>query len=57
MLVTGLTPSIGYEKASKLAQYAHEKNITLREASNILGLIEESDFDRIVDPKSMTNPN
>ncbi len=55
MLVTSLTPTIGYEKASKIAQYAHAKNITLRESAKALGYIDEETFDRIVDPKSMTN--
>ena len=57
MLVTSLTPKIGYEKASKIAQYAHEEEITLREAANKLGYIEESEFNRVVDPKSMVKPN
>ena len=57
MLVTSLTPKIGYEKASQIAQYAHQKDITLREAANKLGYIKEDDFNRIVDPKSMIKSN
>ncbi len=57
MLVTSLAPEIGYEKATKIAQYAHEKEITLKEAARILNYISESEFDRIVNPKLMTGPN
>ncbi len=55
MLVTSLTPTIGYEKASKIAHYAHKKNITLREAAQTLGYISEEMFDEIVNPDLMTN--
>ena len=54
MLVTSLTPEIGYEKASQIAQYADKKNITLKEAAKILGHINENDFNRIVNVKLMT---
>ncbi len=54
MLVTSLTPIIGYEKASQIAQYAHQNHTTLRDAAMKLGFINEELFDRIVDPKSMT---
>ena len=54
MLVTALTPKIGYEKASEIAQYAHKKNISLKEAVIKLGYINEVDFNRIVNPISMT---
>jgi len=33
MLVTALNPHIGYEKAAKIAKYAHKKNLTLKEAA------------------------
>ncbi len=56
MLVTALTPEIGYKKASEIAQHAHSKNISLRQAALDLHYINEADFDRIVDPKSMTEP-
>ena len=54
MLVTSLAPEIGYEKASQIAQYAHKKNITLKEAAKILGHVNENDFNRIVNVKLMT---
>ncbi len=57
MLVTALTPSIGYEKASKIAKLAHEENITLRNASRKLGYLTEKDFDKIVNPVNMANPH
>ena len=53
MLVTALAPSIGYEKASEIAQLAHDKNLTLRQASNQLNYIDEETFDKLIDPKSM----
>ena len=53
MLVTALAPSIGYEKASKIAQLAHEKNLSLRQASNQLNYINQEEFDSLINPKSM----
>ncbi len=57
MLVTALAPSIGYEKASKIAQLAHDNNLSLREASNQLNYINQEEFDNLVDPKSMVEHN
>ena len=53
MLVTSLSPHIGYDKASKIAKYAYEKGLTLREASHGLGYIDEKDFDKYVKPENM----
>ncbi len=53
MLVTALAPSIGYEKASKIAQLAHEKNLSLKQASNELNYIDQEEFDNLTNPKSM----
>tara|TARA_Y100001968_G_scaffold80983_1_gene72097 strand:- start:2167 stop:3555 length:1389 start_codon:yes stop_codon:yes gene_type:complete len=53
MLVTALAPSIGYEKASKIAQLAHEKDLTLRQACNQLNYIDDEEFDNLTNPKSM----
>ncbi len=53
MLVTALAPSIGYEKASKIAQLAHRKNLSLRQASNQLNYIDQDEFDNLTNPKSM----
>ena len=57
MLITALTPRIGYKKASEIANLAHKKNISLKQASDELSYISTSDFEKIVDPKSMTNNN
>ena len=56
MLVTALSPVIGYEKAASVAKSAHEKGITLREAALALGVIDGPGFDRIVRPENMVAP-
>jgi fumarate hydratase class II len=56
MLVTALTPVIGYDKASKIAHFAHENDLSLKEAALKLGFIDGKDFDKIVDPSKMINP-
>jgi len=56
MLVTALTPVIGYDKASQIAHHALEHNLTLREAALVLGHVSAEDFDRIVDPVKMVHP-
>ena len=57
MLVTALTPSIGYEKASAIAQHAHHQGLTLKQAALELGHISEADFDRQVNPGAMAAPD
>ena len=57
MLVTALTPHIGYEKASAIAQHAHEQGLTLKSAALDLGHISASDFDQLVDPIKMATPH
>ncbi|MGA7933023.1 MAG: class II fumarate hydratase, partial [Kovacikia sp.] len=56
MLVTALNPTIGYDKASKVAKLASEKDLTLKEACLELGYISAEEFDRIVDPYKMAHP-
>jgi fumarate hydratase class II len=56
MLVTALSPVIGYDKASKIAHYAMEKDLTLKSAALQLGFVNEPEFDRIVDPAKMVHP-
>jgi fumarate hydratase class II len=56
MLVTALNPVIGYDKAAKLAHYAFEHDMTLKQAALELGYITEERFDSIVDPKKMAHP-
>jgi fumarate hydratase class II len=57
MLVTALSPVIGYDKASKIAHYAMDNDLTLRDAALKLGFVGEAEFDRIVDPKKMVRPS
>jgi fumarate hydratase class II len=56
MLVTALSPVVGYDKASKIAHYAMDKGLTLKEASLELGYVSEAEFDRVVDPRKMVRP-
>ncbi len=56
MLVTALVPVIGYDKASEIAHYAMEHDLTLKEAALKLGFVSEAQFDRVVDPAKMVNP-
>jgi fumarate hydratase, class II len=56
MLVTALSPVIGYDKASKIAHYAMDNDLTLREAALKLGFVTEEEFDRVVDPAKMVKP-
>jgi fumarate hydratase, class II len=53
MLVTALTPVIGYDKASAIAHKANDENLTLREAALKSGYIDAARFDAVVDPKNM----
>ena len=53
MLVTCLTPEIGYDKAAQAAKYAHKNGLTLKESVLSLGLMSEEDFDKAVDPAKM----
>jgi fumarate hydratase, class II len=56
MLVTALSPVIGYDKASKIAHYALDNDLTLKQAALKLGFVTEDEFDRIVDPAKMVHP-
>ena len=56
MLVTALTPHIGYDKASEIAKGAHKRGSTLREEASRLGHVTEDDFDRLVRPEEMVAP-
>src|ERR1700726_456454 len=56
MLVTALSPVIGYDKASKIAHYAMDNDLTLKAAALKLGFVTEAEFDRVVDPKKMVTP-
>jgi fumarate hydratase class II len=56
MLVTALAPVIGYDKASQIAHYAMDHDLTLKEAALKLGFVTEQEFDRVVDPAKMVKP-
>jgi fumarate hydratase, class II len=55
MLVTALSPVIGYDKASKIAHFALDNDLTLKEAALKLGFVTEEEYDKIVDPKKMVS--
>jgi len=57
MLVTALSPKIGYDNAAKIAKQAHKNGTTLKEEALKSGLITEKEFLKIVNPKKMTKPN
>jgi fumarate hydratase class II len=56
MLVTALSPVIGYDKASKIAHYAMDNDLTLKAAALKLAFVTEAEFDQVVDPKKMVKP-
>lgn len=56
MLVTALSPKIGYDKAAEIAHKAHQQHISLREAALKLGYLSAEEFDELVKPEKMTHP-
>jgi fumarate hydratase class II len=56
MLVTALSPHIGYDRAAEIAKKAHREGSTLRQAALALGYVKAEDFDRWVRPESMIAP-
>ena len=56
MLVTALAPKIGYDKAAKIAKLALKNGTTLKSEALKSGLIDEKEYDKIVDPKKMIYP-
>jgi fumarate hydratase, class II len=56
MVVTALSPKIGYDKAAEIAKKAHHEKTTLKKAALSLGHVTEEEYDRIVVPKEMTAP-
>jgi fumarate hydratase class II len=57
MLVTALSPVIGYDKASQVAHHAMDHDLSLRDAALQLGAVSAEEFDRIVDPAAMVHPH
>jgi fumarate hydratase class II len=56
MLVTALSPKIGYDKAAEIAHAAHHGHTSLREAALKLGHLTAAEFDELVKPEKMTRP-
>jgi len=56
MLVTALSPHIGYDRAAEIAKKAHKEGTTLKEAAVSLGYVSAEDFDRWVRPEAMIRP-
>jgi fumarate hydratase class II len=56
MLVTALSPEIGYDKSSQIAHYALDNDLTLKEAALKLGFVSEAEYDAIVVPAQMVYP-
>jgi len=57
MLVTALSPQIGYDKAAEIAHKAYHERLSLREATLKLGYLTENEFDELVRPEKMTSPD
>jgi fumarate hydratase, class II len=53
MLVTALTPKIGYDKSAEIAKKAHHEGTTLKEAALALGYLTEAEYDEAVVPEKM----
>lgn len=53
MLVTALSPSVGYDKAAEIAHKAYHENLTLKEACLALGYLTANEFDKLVRPEKM----
>jgi fumarate hydratase class II len=56
MLVTALSPRIGYDKAAQIAKKAHAEGTTLRESALALGFVTDDEFDAWVRPEAMLGP-
>ena len=57
MLVTALSPIVGYDNAAKIAKKAHKNGTTLKEEAIKSGLVNEKEYDKIVNPKKMISPH
>ena len=57
MLVTALSPKIGYDNAAAIAKQAYHENLTLKEACVRAGYLTPEEYDRMVRPENMTHPN
>jgi fumarate hydratase class II len=57
MLVTALAPKIGYDNASMIAKKAHKNGTSLKEEALKSGLVNEKEYNRLINPRKMTHPN
>lgn len=57
VLVTALSPSIGYDRASQVAHHAVENGLSPRQSALALGFMTGEEYDRVADPKLMLQPN
>ena len=57
MLVTALSPKIGYDNAAKIAKKALKNKTTLKHETLKTGLIKENEYDKIINPKKMIYPS
>lgn len=57
MLVTALSPVIGYDKSSELAHYAYDNDLSLKEANKALKFVDDTEFDKVMDPYKMAYPH
>ncbi len=56
MVVTALTPHLGYDRSAEIAKHAHHRRTSLKEAAVALGHLTAEEFDRLVRPEHMTRP-
>jgi len=56
MLVTALSPKVGYDNAAKIAKTAHQNGTTLKEEAIKSGLVTKKEYEKIVDPRKMIKP-
>ena len=56
MLVTALSPKVGYDNAAKIAHTDHHEGLSLKQACLKLGFLSEKEFDELVRPEKMTHP-
>jgi fumarate hydratase class II len=56
MLVTALSPKIGYDKAAEIAKKAYHEGTTLKDAAMALGFLTEQEYDELVRPEKMVGP-
>ena len=56
MLVTALSPAIGYQKAAEVAHHAHDHRLSLKAACLSLGYLDEAAYDALINPAKMIKP-